>query len=252
MAEKSIFAFDTSELEATVRQITAHNGKDLARALNKKMGWLLRRWLWNTPKADSAKAIRELGLQLKNYQAGEKKTKSGKVIKFKGGWKVKGAATNSATLPMIIRMISRRKGGSPFKGKSRAEGARSMTRAISKRTKGRLRSIGYLKSAIASAQKPFLPFSSGAAGSVPPTDTSKNLKPTGRPKGFGTLATEGIRMMAVAVDKSTTKRQQDKGLMKFALPALQKAYRDELADTQKYLNDTLYDTARKLGVSAKR
>ena len=88
---KSLLRFDTSALELAVRQISAENSKDLATAFNKKMGWLLRRWLWLTPKADRAKMVRQLGLQMKLYQSGEKTTKTGKILKFKGGWKIKGA-----------------------------------------------------------------------------------------------------------------------------------------------------------------
>lgn len=252
MSEKSLFKFDTSALEAATRALAAENGKDLARAFNKKMGWLLRRWLWLTPKADYARMARTLGLQLRLYQSGEKVTRTGKVLKFKGGWRIKGVRKNRDELPRIIAMIQKRKSGSPFKGKTRAAGARAMAQAIKRKIGARTRSIGYLKSAIASAQKPFLPFASGPGGGVPPVENDRSLKPVGRPKGFGTLAQPGSRVLAVAVDKSNTKRQGDKGLMKYARPALEKAYAAELADTEKYLNDVLYETARRLGIRAKR
>jgi len=259
---KPLLRFDTSDLELAVRQLALDNGKDLAAAFNKKMGWLLRRWLWLTPKADRSKMIRQLGLQMKLYQSGEKTTKTGKVIKFKGGWKIKGAAKSSsvrskrlsnggASIPLIIAMISKYKKGSPYKGKTRAQGKRAMTKAIKRKAWFRNRSIGYLKSAIVSAQKPFLRFSSGSSGGVPAQEYDAQLKPVGRPKGFGTLATQGERVLAVAVNKATTRRQGDKGLMKYARPALQKAYADELADTEKFLNETMMKTARRLGVKTR-
>lgn len=256
--------FDTSELELATRQLSAENGKDLATAFNKKMGWLLRRWLWETKKADYAKMARSLGMRLRMGKSGQKVTKTGKILKFKGGWKAnrvsslggsagsfrsKRLADEGAMVPIIIAMISKRKSGSPYKGVSRSAGKSAMRAAIKKKFGARARSIGYLKSAIATAQKPFLPFSSGGRG-LPPMD--RTVKQYGRPKGFGTLARAGNRMLAVAVDKSTTKRQGDKALRKYAEPALAKAYADELRDTREYLDKVLYETARKLGISAKR
>lgn len=258
---KNLFRFDTSSLELATRQLVAENGKDLSAAFNKKMGWLLRRWLWLTPKADRSKMVRQLGLQLKLYQSGEKVTKTGKTIKFKGGWRIKGAGKGNVRskrlsdrgemFPLIFAIVNRRKGGSPFKGKTRAAGRRAMAKAVKRKAFFRTRSIGYLRSAIASAQKPFLPFSSGSSGGVPPVENDSSLKPVGRHKGFGTLATPGNRVLAVAVDKSLTRAQGDKGLMKFALPALNKAYADELADTARYLEEVLTKTARRLGVKVR-
>jgi hypothetical protein len=259
---KPLFKFDTSQLELATRQLVAANGKDLSDAFNKKMGWLLRRWLWLTPKADKSKMVRQLGLQMKLYQSGEKVSKkTGKVLKFKGGWKIKGAGRGNvrskrlrdagAMFPLIFAIINKRKGGSPFKGKTRAAGRRAMAKAVKRKTWFRTRSIGYLKSAIASAQKPFLPFSSGSSNGVPPAENDSALKPVGRPKGFGTLATPGNRLLAVAVNKALTRKQGDRGLMKYALPALRKAYADELADTQGYLEQVLRKTARRVGVKTR-
>lgn len=258
---KSLLRFDTSALELAVRQISAENSKDLATAFNKKMGWLLRRWLWLTPKADRAKMVRQLGLQMKLYQSGEKTTKTGKILKFKGGWKIKGAGKGNLRskrprdagemFPMIIALISKSKKGSPYKGKTRAQGRRAMARLVKRKSFFRTRSIGYLKSAIATAQKPFLKYSSGSSNGVPANESDPQLKPVGRPKGFGTLAEPGPRVLAVAVNKAFTRKQGDKGLMKYALPALQKAYSDELADTERFLEETLKKTARRLGVKVR-
>ena len=251
-----LFKFDTSALELATRQLVAENGKDLATAFNKKMGWMLRRWLWLTPKADKNVMARKLGLQMKLYQSGEKTTKSGKKLKFKGGWKIKGAAKKGnsttktgASIPMIFSILSKRKSGSPFKGRSRSAGRKAMAKAVKKKIGARLKSISYLKSAIATAQKPFLSYSSGS--NTVPQDNSSSLKPVGRPKGFGTLATAGNKVVAVAVNKAMTKRQGDKGLMKYALPALQKAYADELADTQAFLEKELRKTAQRLSIKTR-
>jgi hypothetical protein len=254
--------WDTSELASTAARLFALQGKDLAAGLNKKMGWLLRRWLWNTPKADYRELARTLGLQMRLGQSGEKTTKTGKRIKFKGGWKIKGAAKQGnvrssriadagGMFPLIFALVNK-PGKSPFKGKSRRAGARAMKKAVDKKWKARVRSISYLKSAIASAQKPFLPFSSGNSPSGPTQDNSSSLKPVGKPKGFGTPAQPGDRVQAVAVDASFTKRQGDKALRKYAIPAFQRAYRDELADTEAYLEKVLQDTARKVGVRTRR
>lgn len=255
MASKSIFKFDTSLLEQATRELAKENGKDLAKAFNKKMGWLLRRWLWLTPKSNYNKIVRQLGLQRKLYQSGEKVTKKG-TLKFKGGWKIKGVAkkgnittSGGESLPLIYALVSKRKKGSPFKGKTRKQGAKAMGIAVKKKYLARIRSIGYLKSGIASAQKPFLPFSSG--GTQMPPEDNKQMKPTGRPKGFGTIASPGNRVLAVALSKTGTRRQGDRGLMRFALPALQKAYDIELADTVNYLEGELKKTARRLGVKTK-
>ncbi len=258
--------FDTSELELATRQLALENGKDLAAAFNKKMGWLLRRWLWNTEKTNFGKMARSLDLRLRMGKAGEKKTKTGRILKFKSRWKIAGAEKihgaglvrsrrpedAGATVPMIVAIIQKRRGGSPYRGISRAAGRRAMMKAVKKVSGARARSIGYLKSAIASAQKPFLPFSSGSSPGAPPVDSDRNLNPVGRQKGFGTLAVSGQRVLAVAVDKSTTKRQGGKALLKYAKPALEKAYADELKDTREYLDKVLYDTARRLGIKANR
>ena len=223
------------------------------------MGWLLRRWLWLTKKADKSTMIRQLGLQMKLYQAGERSTKTGKTLKFKGGWKVRGAGRGNIRsknpsdagklFPLIVAIIQKRKGGSPYKGKSRAAGRRAMAKAVKRKAWFRQRSIAYLKSGIASAQKPFLKFSSGSTGV--PQDNDPLLKPVGRPKGFGTIATPGNQVMAIAISKTNTRKQGDRGLMKFALPALHKAYADELADTVRQLEIELTKTARRVGVKVR-
>lgn len=260
---KPLLKLDTSDMELAVRQIVAENGKDLATAFNKKMGWLLRRWLWLTPKTDRAKMVRQLGLQQKLYQSGEKTTRTGKKIRFKGGWKVKGAGrgnvrarrkgilTGGDDIPLIVAIISKHRHGSPYKGKTRAAGRRAMAKLVKKKSGLRLRSIGYLKSAIATAQKPFLRYCSGSSNGVPVQENDSSLKPVGRPKGFGTIAQPGPRVLAVAVNKALTRKQGDKGLMKYALPSLRKAYADELADTQRFLDETMRKTAARVGVKTR-
>lgn len=253
--------FDTSELEATTRQLATQLEKEVPAAFNKKMGWLLRRWLWHLKSANYAQMARALGLRLRLGRSGEKVTKTGKVIKFKARWKAGGKTFQNQlvrdikrggdAVPLIVAMISKRTGGSPYKGVSRAAGRRAMRAAVKKKFGARARSIGYLRSAVASAQKPFLPFSSGPSA-VPPIENDRSLRPVGRPKGFGTIAQPGNQPVAIAVDASITKRQRDQGLVKFSRPALEKAYAEELKDTQDFLNETLYQTARKLGISAKR
>ena len=252
MAGGSIVRIDTSELESVTRQLASATNKDVATAINKKMGWLLRRWMWITPKSDYNQMARSLGMKQKLYASGQKTTKTGKTIKFKGGWKVKGVGkgnlkTDSGSVAMLVAMISKSKHGSPYKGKTRSAGRQAMIAAVKKRFSARAKAVAYLKSGIATALKPFLKFASGSSAFPPDT----KAKQVGRAKGFGTVATPGQRVLAVAVSKTTTKRQKDKALLKYSLPALKQAYAEELADTKAYLNKTLYETARKLGISAR-
>jgi len=58
--------FDTSALEQATKELAALNDKELSVYLNKKMGWLHRRWLWNVKKADFQRIKKELGAELKS------------------------------------------------------------------------------------------------------------------------------------------------------------------------------------------
>lgn len=241
---KSLITLDTSELEAAVRQLSAHLGKDLPKALNKKMAWLLRRWFWKLPQVPATRINSQLGLRMRQ-------TGSGK-------WRRVGARTFKRAdqdVPLIVAIIQKR--GSPFKGVSRKEGLRRMKAAVKKISGARARSSGYLKSGVVSAMQPFLRFASGGRQASPPR---AGMKPTGRAKGFGFPAREGgTSHTAIASDQtisrnrwSRNKKPEDAALRKYALPALREAYREELADTLEFLNKTLYDTARKVGISARR
>lgn len=254
--------FDTTELQDATLKLSAQLGKDVPRAMNKKMGWLLRRWLWYTPKADIGKMASSLNVRLRLGKSGEKTVKVkgvSRTIKFKGGWKMAhGRTYGEAPLAALIIQARQRKAGlgSPFKGVSRAKGASAMRKLVSKMTKARARSAGFLKSGIAAAFKPFLPFASSYGNGVPPIDRDRNLKPTGSGiTGIGQPATETMGF-AVAIDRTLTKKSSkgvlsNKGMMKYARPALERAYKEETADTVEFLNKALYETARRLGISAK-
>lgn len=254
--------FDTTELEAATRILAAHLKKDVPKAINKKMGWLLRRWLWYTPKADIGKIASSLNIRMRLGKSGEKTVKIkgvSRTIKFKGGWKMAhGRTFGEAPLAALIIQARRRKSGagSPFKGVSRSKGASAMRKLVAKMTKARARSSGFLKSGIAAALKPFLPFASSHGPGVPPIDRDKNLKPTGSGiTGIGQTATDTVPM-AIAIDRTLTKKSSkgvlsNKGMMKYARPALERAYKEETADTVAFLNKQLYETARALGISAK-
>lgn len=255
--------FDTTELDAATTMLAAHLKKDVPKALNKKMGWLLRRWLWYTPKADIGKMSSSLKIRMRLGKSGEKKVKVkgvSRTIKFKGGWKMAhGRTYGEAPLAALIIQARRRKSGegSPFKGVSRAKGKSAMRKLVAKMTKARARSSGFLKSGIAAAQKPFLPFSSGNGNGVPPIDRDKNLKTVGSGiTGLGQPATD-TTPMAIVIDRTLTKKSSkgvlsNKGMMKYAKPALERAYKEETADTVAYLNNALYETAIGLGIKAKR
>lgn len=239
------FKFDTSELENATRQLVAMNGKDLSTALNKKMGWIHRRWLWNVKKADFQRIKNELGVELKSVVG-----KRGGVLKRKRLGFGDTYYNQLATLIIVSRY--RKKGLSvPPKGKLKSEAL--------KLVRSKIKSVNFLKSIIAQAGKPFFPAASGSGG--PPKTQDEKIRPIGRTKGFGTLAKDGKKMVAVSVSKEWTKSRIDRkgrtsggeaGGEKYLKPGLEKAYADETADTVIFLNKQLYDTARKLGVSANR
>jgi hypothetical protein len=234
----SPFKLDTSELEKTTRLLAELNGKDLATATNKKMGWLLRRWLWNTPKADRLEIGKQLSSLIYSFKG------SRRTLKTATRYQSKGQQYEAPVAALIINSVRAKQGKKGLYGDA-------MAKAVKNLIGGRQRSSAYLKSGIATALKPFLPFASGGAG--PPLEKGKELKPVGQPKGFGIPAqsSSGITV-ATAIDKTLTKRRGDAGLMKIAKPALEQAYRDELADTEKFYNEQLYQTAKKIGITCKR
>jgi len=68
----------------------------------------------------------------------------------------------------------------------------------------------------------------------------------GRAKSDGTFLRDEVRPFAMAANEAWTHLQGDAGLRKYALPALERAYQEELQDTIQYLNEELTKAANKV------
>jgi hypothetical protein len=244
----NLFKIDTSEMDSAIMQLLPYTSKGVSQLINQKVGWVLRKTLWNTKKADFEKIKRELGVELKQVMG-----RRGKPLK-----RMKLAVNDKyykqlSTLIVVSRL---RKKGEPIPSKSKLKSmAVDLVRA-------KVRSVAFLKSGVATALKPFLKFCSGKAGGPPPSNDER-AKTYGEPKGWGSIATDNTNGVFHASGKFIlfTKRRTDRkgrtsggntGAVNYVKPALEAAFKSELTDTKQRLNDVLFEAARKVGISAKK
>lgn len=227
------FRLNTREWDRVLPAYRKVSKRSLAKVINKKMAWIVRRALWYTPKADYATMARELGQQLQSRTRVNRKTgKSTTSLTARKGksWLSHTNSARTASAPLLALMINKRRGENGLPGLHGAAMAAEFRRIFG----ARARSIGFLKSGWLPALKSFRQFSGGGAGArgLPPMD--KATRQTGQPKGGGQIATEK-RPIAVIWNSASTKRDHKKALLKYGQPALQRAFAEELADTIKFI-----------------
>lgn len=223
---------DTREWDRTFPRYMKRTRRDLATVLNTKLFYIARRATVETPKADKS-AIQKL-------REARKKTTFTKRGKPK--------IINTTAAALIIQARRANEGKKPLKNAEAKKEGSDMVKA-------RLRSIAFLKSGYLPAIKRLEPLADRKG--IPRQD--KSGKQVGRPKGFARPARDGSwRPSAMLQNDALPKTRGgllkrmfgDKraGAMKFAGPALQRAFDHEVRSMKDYLFRKLQAGAKREGI----
>lgn len=226
--------FDDREFQATLREYSRHNKRDMAEICNDRAARVCQAAIKFTIKADREKIIREL------TAAGSVATKlvvSRKTGKFKAGKLVTQHVSQSGTTSVAARIVNavRVKEGQPaILGKELQEAAQKLLTR-------RLRGIGYAKSGWIAALKklwPYLPKKVSASEAGVRLVSSRG---TAHPAIAGNVA------VAEIVNQVASKlKTGDPGELEAVVTAgLEKGFGAEIANMRHYIEKKLQDTSDK-------
>lgn len=222
------FKLDTREFSSTLRRYAGYSKRALPVILNTKAFYIARRATVETPKASSSKIAKEL-----------------REPRLQRTVNKKGRATNrKTTLGRLIIMARRARAGLP--GLSKTE----LTSAVKGLIAARKRSVAFLKSGWLPAIKRLEPLAE-RVGIKPRVDVSG--KQYGRAKGSASPAVGGFSPRASITNDALPKargvfkslggnRQQ---ALKFAGPALQRAFGHEMRSMKDYIERKLREEAQR-------
>ena len=240
------FRVDTREFSRAISLLAAAKKKDLANVVNKKLYYVARKSVWYTQVANYERIANELG---QNYtRATGKRSNSFKMVKHST---FNNARTASAPLAAILVNFFRGK-----LGKSGLRGA-AMVKEVQRFVGKRLRSIGFLKAGWIAARDVFK--SKAKILTAPEGTIAGKSKRTGVARlGGGIPAVPADRIYAAIWNQANYLAEKnpetgqpynhEKALIKYGLPALNKAFTEELADTKTELEKELRKSARGVGV----
>lgn len=245
MATK-FFRVNTSEFNSAIRLLAAAKKKDLATVVNKKLYYVAKRSVWYTHVANYERIANELG---QNYQrATGKRSNSFKMIKH--------STRNNAreyNAPLAAILVNYYRGKIGKVGLRGAEMIKEVQRFVGKR----LRSIGFIKAGWIAARDAFK--QKAKILSAPEGTIAGKTKRAGVARlGGGIPAVPNDKVYAAIWNQSNYLKDKnpetgqpyghEKALMKYAFPALKRAFIEELADTKKELEKELRKSARATGV----
>ena len=240
------FKLNTSEFNRAAELYSKALRKSLPEAINRKMAWITRKSLWYTPKADYGKMAKELGQKVRVVTKTNKRTgKEFTTLTAKKGkaWLGYNNSASTAKAPLLALIINKIRGQRGQRGLY----GDAMRAAFEKMFAYRARSIAFLKSGWLPALDAFRAFSGGGKGArgLPPVDkTAKQFK---QPKGGGRIATPS-NPTAVIWNTASTKRDHKKALLVYGMPALQKAYNEEVDSMKEYMERKFREDAQRIGI----
>jgi hypothetical protein len=248
------FKVDLSRFTPLLWRYAALSSHTPAYVVNKKGYYVSRRAIWYTHKADPAKVREELGEHKAQMLI---KTKRGRWSHSKKNIKSVfdvGAGKEGAPLLALVVQAQRKRAGlaSPWKGKSRLAGAAAMLDELRKVSGARLRSIAFIKSGFIEARDIFKRLVGGGGKSgLPPSEGAaiggpKRVGPSS--KGGATPAHDGWNARATLWNSADARHDRRASLFKYAEPGLQRAIDEEMASTEKEVEDRLRKDAKACGI----
>lgn len=222
----------TAEFTRTARSYAAYSKRDAATILNTKGFFIARRAVLETPKADFASMARELGQELRV-------TRNGKLTSRGGGHFNSASSTASPLLALVINARRGRAGKPGLQGQDMAEAFHAVFGA-------RAKSIAFLKSGWLPTIHKLEPLAD--KGGAPRADSS--VKQVGVPKGWATPARpDSLMPYCIITNAADAKRDRKQSLIKYGLPALQRAFDFEVASMKTYILKKQLEAARRFGIA---
>lgn len=219
-----------------------------AEICNRKSYAINRRAIWHTKKADAARIRQELGAfdvhNLVFNKSGKNKGKYSRARKHSTFMFDRGAEGRFARI-IIARL---RKAGKQIPG------AAELEKIMVKAFRARLRSIAFLKSGFINPRETFKNWCKahgvpiGRAGVPQEGQGIGGPKQIGQPKGGAHPANFNWFTKATFFNAASAKHDTRSGLIKFAEPALAKAFDEERVDTIQEIEKRLRQNARIAGI----
>lgn len=222
--------WDQRKFDEALEAYVKVSKRTLQQIVNSKLYYIARRALFNSPKADSYAIKTRLG----GVVTVNRLNKKGKTVRRREAQLVTAAGASAPLAVLILQARYRNEGlDSPFKGKSRAAGARAMDQKLKAFLSASLRSVAFLKAGWLPSIKIMAPLADRKG--EPPTDPA--AKQVGRPKGDATPAEPGYSPQGVVVNLASARKDVKNALNKYLGPPLDMAFQDETASMWQYVEE---------------
>jgi len=240
MAPSINLKIDDREFQQTLREYVMVSKRTIPEIVNTKAYYIVRRAIYETPKADKM----VIGKSLAGLIYAYKDTKGGarrmlKTVTRYGRW-------NQATqVPLAALLVNWKRGQM---GKAGLYG-QNMAAAVKGFIASRQRSVAFIRSGWLPALRILAPFVKNKAGAAPLDSETKQY---GRARGRATPASEGFHVSATIVNAigegAKDADAKAAALDKYAQPALQRAFDAEEASMRQYMEDELRKSAKFVGI----
>lgn len=222
--------WDQSKFDAAMVEYARYSKRTIQQIINTKAWYIARKAIWFTHKADPNRIKAQLGQAITVNAL----NKNGKTVKKRVLTLVKSQQKNA---PLAALIVNARRGAAGKKGLS----GKKMVRAITQMLSARVRSVAFTKSGWLTAVRKLEPLADRRG--KPPIDTA--AKRIGRDKGDAKPS--GLMWNAVAqiMNLASAKRDKNNTLQTMGARGLAKAFSDETASMNKYVEDKMKaDAAR--------
>ncbi len=244
---------DTREFDSALRKYALLSKRTPAEIVNRKAYMISRRAIWHTKKADANQLRQELGaadaFNLVANKAGKNKGKFSKAKKNATFSFNKTASGEAGRFERIIIARLRKAG----KAIPRAE---ELAAYLAKAFKARLRSIAFIKSGFIEPREKFKSWCQSHGVSIGRAGIPQESSGVGGPKqigstkkGGGVPADSNWFARATFWNSAEAKNGTKKGaLFEYGSPALEQAFAEETADTDKEIEKRLREHAHSCGI----
>lgn len=237
-----------------LKQLAYAKNKNMSDVANKKLYYTARRAVWYTQVANASKIANELG---QNVTAAKGKRAGSVTMKGQSLFnnRIRKDGTEESLAERLVNFYRVKLGKKGISGDKLKKAARALVGA-------RLRSIGFLKAgwvASRDAMKRQAKIMSAPEGTV-----AGGSKRAGVARLGGAMAAQKDRNKAFAAiwnqasygnrpnkSRGNEPYGHDAALIRYGLPALERAFRDETADTMQELERTMKKSAQSLGIKTK-
>lgn len=231
---------DRREFDQTLRLYARYSKRDPATICNTKGFFIARRAVLETKKASKAKIARDLREGIKtgrvNFSAGKNAVWGGTLLS-----QINSGVIMERGAPLAALIINKRRSD---KGQPGLYGD-AMKRAIASLIAVRKRSVAFLKSGWLPAIKTLEPLAQKRGA---PRSPGRDVQIVGKPKGYAIPAKEGFVAVSEIVNQAIAKHDRKDALQKYGGPALEKAFRFEMASMRQYIERKMRETAKRAGI----